>query len=45
MGEAIEKGFQIGAYTFMYKPLETEHLIGIIEEIRQMKILAALGWI
>jgi two-component system response regulator HydG len=45
MGAAIEKGFQIGAYSCLYKPFETEQLIGIIEEIRQMKIRAALGWI
>ena len=45
MGGEIEKGFQMGAYSCLYKPFETEHLIGIIEEIRQMKIRAALGWI
>jgi len=44
MRDSIEKGLQIGAYTCLYKPFETEQLIGIIEEIRQMKIRSALGW-
>lgn len=43
MGGAIEKGLQLGAYTCLYKPFETEDLIGIIEEIRQKKIRALLG--
>ena len=38
MGNSIEKGHQIGAYTCLYKPLETEDLFQVIEEIRIKKL-------
>lgn len=38
MGESIEKGLQIGAYTSLYKPFETEGLLNLIEEIRLKKL-------
>jgi hypothetical protein len=34
---------RIGAFTALYKPLEIEKLIGIIEEIRRRKLQALLG--
>lgn len=43
MGGAIEKGMEIGAYSCLYKPFETEELLRIIEEISRKKLLAALG--
>jgi two-component system, NtrC family, response regulator HydG len=43
MAASIEKGFQIGAYTCLYKPFETEELIGIIEEISRKKLRSFLG--
>jgi len=43
MADSIEKGLQIGAYTCLYKPLETEELIGIIEEISRKKLRSFLG--
>ena len=38
MAATIEKGLEIGAYACLYKPLETEELLGIIEEISCSKI-------
>lgn len=38
MGASIEHGCQIGAFTCLYKPLETVELFQVIEEIRQMKL-------
>jgi two-component system response regulator HydG len=38
MADSIEKGLLIGAYTCLYKPLATEELIGIIEEISREKL-------
>lgn len=38
MGDSIEKGRQIGAYTSLYKPFETAGLINLIEEIRIKKL-------
>lgn len=43
VGDSIEKGRQIGAYTCLYKPFETEGLIDIIEKVRNMKLKAFLG--
>lgn len=43
MAATIEKGLQIGAYTCLYKPLVTEELIGLIEEISRKKLCAFLG--
>lgn len=43
MADSITKGLQIGAYTCLYKPFESEVLIGIIEEICLNKIKAVLG--
>lgn len=39
---SLEKGRQIGAYTCLYKPVEADGLLGIIEEIRQGKLKALL---
>ncbi|HET7831831.1 MAG TPA: response regulator [Gallionella sp.] len=38
MSESIEKGLEIGAYTVLYKPFETEELVGLLENIRRMKL-------
>jgi two-component system response regulator HydG len=38
MGGSIEMARQIGAYTCLYKPFETDELLRVIEEIRQMKL-------
>jgi len=43
MAATIEKGLQIGAYACLYKPLETDELLGIIEEISRRKIRDLLG--
>jgi DNA-binding NtrC family response regulator len=43
MAPAIEMGFEIGAYTCLYKPFETEELIGIIKEISSKKLRSLLG--
>jgi DNA-binding NtrC family response regulator len=40
---SLEKGIEIGAYACLYKPLETEALVALIEEIRRKKYQAALG--
>lgn len=38
MGDSIEKARQIGAYTSLYKPFETEGLVNLIEDIRIKKL-------
>lgn len=38
MGDSIEQGLKIGAYTALYKPFETEGLLNLIEEIRVKKL-------
>lgn len=38
MSDSIEKGIKVGAYTCLYKPLEVETLVGLIEEIRLKKL-------
>jgi CheY-like chemotaxis protein len=43
MANSIQKGEEIGAYACLYKPLEIEGLIGIIEEIRRGKLQSLLG--
>lgn len=43
MTDSIEKGFQIGAYTCLYKPFEIDTLIKHIEEIDRKKLQALLG--
>lgn len=40
---SIEKGMRIGAYTCLYKPLEVEKLVEIIEEVSRRKLRAVLG--
>jgi hypothetical protein len=40
---SIGKGEEIGAYACLYKPLEIDGLIGIIEEISRRKMQALLG--
>lgn len=42
MSKAIDKASQIGAYTVLYKPFETEALFQMIEEIRIKKLQNAL---
>jgi DNA-binding NtrC family response regulator len=41
--DLIHKGLQIGAYTCLYKPFETEQIIGLIAEIKKKKLGAVLG--
>ncbi|WP_020677879.1 response regulator [Geopsychrobacter electrodiphilus] len=43
MGDSIEKGRSIGAYTCLYKPLEMDDLFRVIEEIRIKKLRNLLG--
>ena len=43
MGGSIEKGLNIGAYTCLYKPLEMDALIDLIEEIRLKKLKSLLA--
>jgi DNA-binding NtrC family response regulator len=43
MSAAIEKGFQVGAHTCLYKPLAVDTLIGIIDDISCRKRNALLG--
>jgi len=43
MAESIRKGLEIGAYTYLYKPLPDEALISTIKEIRRRKLGAVLG--
>ncbi len=43
MASSIEKGLSIGAYACLYKPLETDALIAMIEDIRSKKYQAILG--
>ena len=43
MSNSIEKGFEIGAYTCLYKPFETDAMIGIVEEISRKKLRSFLG--
>jgi two-component system response regulator HydG len=38
MGESIEKGRQIGAYTCLYKPFEMDDLCQLIDELRREKL-------
>ena len=38
MGDSIEKGWTIGAYTCLYKPLEMDDLFQVIEDIRIKKL-------
>jgi DNA-binding NtrC family response regulator len=38
MADSIEKGLKVGAYTCLYKPLEVEKLVELIEEIRLKKL-------
>ena len=38
MTETIESGFKIGAYACLYKPLETDALMKIIEDVRLNKL-------
>ncbi len=42
MGASIQKGQQIGAYACLYKPLETDRLLGFIEDISRRKRGAVL---
>ncbi len=42
MNDVIKQGLEIGAYTCLYKPVETEHLFSTIEEIGRKKIAFAL---
>ena len=43
MGETIEQGLKIGAYTCLYKPFEMDALISLIEEIRLKKLKELLA--
>jgi DNA-binding NtrC family response regulator len=43
MADSIEKGYKIGAYTCLYKPVEIDSLIKTIREISRKKLSAVLG--
>lgn len=43
MGDAIEQGLRIGAYSCLYKPFEIEELVGTIEKISREKLRKALA--
>jgi two-component system, NtrC family, response regulator HydG len=43
MGDSIEKGRQIGAYTCLYKPFEFDDLFQVLEEIRTGKLQNVLA--
>ncbi|OGU09251.1 MAG: response regulator receiver protein [Geobacteraceae bacterium GWC2_58_44] len=43
MPASIEKGLAIGAYSCIDKPLRTDALIRVVDEIRSKKLLALLG--
>jgi two-component system, NtrC family, response regulator HydG len=43
MAASIRKGEENGAYACLYKPLEIEKLVGIIEEISRRKMQTLLG--
>ncbi len=43
MAASIEQGLLIGAYTCMYKPLEVDKLIAVINKIKRVKMREALG--
>ncbi len=43
MGDSIEKGNAIGAYTWLYKPLEMDDLFQVIEDVRIMKLKNVLA--
>lgn len=43
MSISIEQGMHVGAFTCLYKPLATDKLIGIIEDISRRKRNALLG--
>lgn len=43
MGNAIEQGLKVGAYSCLYKPLEVEQLLKIVGEISRGKRDAILG--
>jgi DNA-binding NtrC family response regulator len=43
MAASIAKGEEIGAYAFLYKPLEIDRLVEIIEEVSRRKKQALLG--
>lgn len=43
MAASIKKAEEIGAYACLYKPLEIEKLVGIIEEVSLKKLRALLG--
>jgi CheY-like chemotaxis protein len=43
MASSIEKGLQVGAYACLYKPFESDALIGHIEEISRRKKRGVLG--
>jgi len=42
MGDSIQKGLQIGAFTCLYKPLEIDQLLGFIEQVSRAKRGAVL---
>ena len=42
MGDSIDKAIRLGALTCLYKPLEVEALLAVIEELRLKKLRSAL---
>ena len=43
MASAIEAALKIGAYTCLHKPLEIEHLLQLLAEIRRQELSRVLG--
>jgi two-component system response regulator HydG len=43
MKDSINKGLNIGAYTYLYKPFAGDEIIKVIEEIGKKKMQAVLG--
>jgi len=43
MGPLIEKGLELNAFAYLYKPLEMEKLFSLLEEIKRKKLRDALG--
>ncbi len=42
MSDSIKKGLQIGAYACLYKPLEVERLVALVEEVSRNKARSVL---
>ncbi len=43
MGSLVEKGLELSAFAYLYKPLELEKLFSLLEELKREKLRHALG--